>query len=151
MNTVNVKLSDAQLKKLEAAVKNKTGTTIRMSLKMLNGNYLSHELLLTTRQKTKLKNAFNNNISTYLKLSKAQISKLIQFGEFLGPFLRKLASLLMKVAILLAKNVLAVLGITAPASAIDTGIQKKIHGSRTPTLIISNEEMNDNCSTSWRF
>ena len=106
---------------------------------------------MTTRQKTKLKNAFNNNISTYLKLSKAQISKLIQFGEFLGPFLRKLASLLMKVAILLAKNVLAVLGITAPASAIDTGIQKKIHGSRTPTLIISNEEMNDNCSTSWRF
>ena len=48
----------------------------------------------------------------------------------------------MKVAILLAKNVLAPLGITAVASAIDAGIQKKIHGSGTATLIISNEEMN---------
>ena len=46
-----------------------------MSLKMLDGNYLSHELLLTTRQKTKIRNAFNNNMSTDLPLSKAQISK----------------------------------------------------------------------------
>ena len=75
---VNVKLSDAQLKKLKTAVKNKTGTTLRMSLKMFNGNDLPHELLLTTRQKTKLRNAFNNNMSTDLKLSKAQISKIIQ-------------------------------------------------------------------------
>ena len=49
----------------------------------------------------------------------------------------------MNVAITLAKNVLAPLGITAAASAIDAGIQKKIHGSGTTTLIISNEEMND--------
>ena len=49
----------------------------------------------------------------------------------------------MKVAILLAKNVLAPLGITAAASAIDAGIQKKIHGSGTTALIISNEETND--------
>ena len=49
----------------------------------------------------------------------------------------------MKVAVLLAKNILAPLGITAAASAIDAGIQKKIHGSGTTTLIISNEEMND--------
>ena len=49
----------------------------------------------------------------------------------------------MKVAIPLAKNVLAPLGITAAASAIDAGIQKKIHGSGTTTLIISNEEMNE--------
>ena len=68
---VNVKLSDTQLKKLKTAVKNKTGTTLQMTLKMLNGNYLPHELLLTTRQKTKLRNAFNNNMSTDLKLSKA--------------------------------------------------------------------------------
>ena len=45
---VNVKLSDTQLKKLKNAAKNKTGTTLRISLKMLNGNDLSHELLLTT-------------------------------------------------------------------------------------------------------
>ena len=49
----------------------------------------------------------------------------------------------MKVAVPLAKNILAPLGITAAASAIDAGIQKKIHGSGTATLIISKEEMND--------
>ena len=110
---------------------------------MFNGNDLPHELLLTTRQKTKLRNAFNNNMSTDLKLSKAQISKIIQSGEFLGSLLSKLAGPLMKVAILLAKNVLAPLGVTVAASAIDVGIQKKIHGSGTTILIISNEEMND--------
>ena len=63
---VNVKLSDKKLKQLEIAVKNKTGTTLWMSLKMVDGNDLSHELLLTTTQKTKLRNAFNNNKSTDL-------------------------------------------------------------------------------------
>ena len=116
---------------------------MRMNLKMFDGNYLSHVLLLTTRQKTELRNAFSNIMSTDLKLSKAQISKIIQSGEFLRSLLSKLAGPLMKVAIPLAKNVLAPLGITAAASAIDAGIQKKIHGSGTTTLIISNEEMND--------
>ena len=139
---VNVKLSDTQLRKLKTAVKDKTGTTLGISLKMFDGNDLPHELLLTTRQKTKLRNAFNNNMSTDLKLSKAQISKIIQSGEFLGSLLSKLAGPLIK-AISLAKNVLAPLGITTAASAIDVGIQKKIHGSGTTTLIISNEEMND--------
>ena len=55
----------------------------------------------------------------------------------------KLAGPLMKIAISLAKNILAPLGITAAASAIDAGIQKKVHGSGTTTLIISNEEIND--------
>ena len=76
-NKVNVKLSQTQLKKLKTAVKNKTGTILRMSLKMLDRNDMPHELLLTSRQKTKLRNAFNNNISTDLKLFKAQISKII--------------------------------------------------------------------------
>ena len=75
---VNVKLSDAQLKKLKTAVKNKTGKTLRMGLKMLHGNDLPHELLLTARQKTMLRNAFNNNTLTDLTLFKAQISKIIQ-------------------------------------------------------------------------
>ena len=79
---VNVKLTDTQLKKLKSAVKNKTGITLRTSLKMLNGNDLPHELLLTTRQKTKLRNVFNNNMSADLKNSKAQISKIIQSGGF---------------------------------------------------------------------
>ena len=140
---MNAKLTDKQLKQLKTAVKDKTGTTLRMSLKMFDGNDVPHKLLLTTRQRTKLRNAFNNNMSTDLKLSKAQISKIIQSGGFLGSLLSKLAGPLMKVAIPLAKNVLAPLGITAAASAIDAGIQKKIHGSGTTSLIISNEEVND--------
>ena len=79
---INVKLSDTQLKKLKTAVKNKTGATLRINLKMFNGNNLPYELLLTTRQKIKLRNAFNNNMSTGLKLSKAQIWKIIQSGGF---------------------------------------------------------------------
>ena len=58
---------------------------------MFNENNLPHELLLTRRQKTKVRNAFNNNMSTDLKLSKAQISKIIQSGGFLGSLLSKLA------------------------------------------------------------
>ena len=103
----NVKLTDAQLEKLKAVVKNNTGTTLRMSLKMFNGNDLPHELLMTKRQKTKLRNAFNNNMQTNIKLSKAQISKIIQSGEFSGSLLSKLAGPLMKVAVSLAKNILA--------------------------------------------
>ena len=133
---VNVKLSDTQLKKLRNAVKNKTGTTLWINLKIFNGNDLPHELLLTTRRKAKLRNAFNHNISIDLKLSKAQISKIIQSGEFLGSLLSKLVGPLMKVAIPVTKNVLALLGITAATSAIDAGIQKKTNGSGTITLII---------------
>ena len=58
---VNVKLTDTQEKKLRTTVKNKTGITLSMSLKMLDGNDLPHELLLTRRQKGKLRNAFNGN------------------------------------------------------------------------------------------
>ena len=109
---VNEKLTDTQLKKRETAVKNKIGTTLRMSLKMFDGNNLPHELLLTTRQKTKLRNAFNNNMWTDIKLSKVQISKIIiiQSGRILGSLLSKLACPLMKVAASLEKNILAPLG-----------------------------------------
>ena len=64
-------------------------------------------------------------MSTDLTLSNAQISKIIQSGGFLGSLLSKLAGSLMKVAVPLAKNILAPLGITVAASAIDAGIQKK--------------------------
>ena len=140
---INVKLSDTKLKKLKTAIKDKTETTMRISLKMFNGNDLPHELSLTARQKTKLRNAFNNNKSTDLKLSRAHISKIIQSGGFLGSLLIKLAGPLMKVVIPLAKNVLAPLGVTAAALAIDARIQNKKKGSGTTTLIISNEEIND--------
>ena len=72
-------------------MKENTGTTLRISLKMFDGNDLPHELLLTTRQKTKLRNAFNNNMSVNIKFSKAQINKIIQSGRFLGSLLSKLA------------------------------------------------------------
>ena len=103
-----------------------------MSLKKFDRNNLPHELLLTTRQRIKLRNVFNNNMLAGTKLSKAQISKIIQSGEFLS-----------KIAVPLTKNILVPLGTTAAASAIDSGIQNKIHGSGVTTLIISNEAMND--------
>ena len=123
---VNVKLSDSQIKKLKDAVKDNAGTTLRINFKMFDKNDSPHELLLTTRQKTKLRNASNNKTSADLKLSKTQIVKMIQSGGFLGSLLSKLAGLLMKIAIAIpfAKNVLAPLGITAATSALDAGIQK---------------------------
>ena len=125
---VNVKLTDRQLKQLKTAVENKTAITLRMILKMFDGHDLPHKLSLTTRQK--LRNAFNNNISTDLKLSKAQISKKIQSGGFLGSLLSKLACPLTKVAVPLVKNILAPLKITAAASAIDAKIRKKTLGEQ---------------------
>ena len=100
---VNVRLSDWQLNKLKSAVKNQTRVTLRMNVRMFNGNNLTHELLLTTRQTTKLRNAFENNLLTDVKLSKAQISKIIQSGGVLGSLLTKIAGRLMKVTFPLAK------------------------------------------------
>ena len=150
---VNVRLSDSQIKKLKDAVSNNTGTILRISLKMFIGNNLPHELLLTTRQKTKIRNAFNNNRSTDLKLSKAQINRIIQSGGFLGKLLGSLLKtglpLIKNVIKPLAKSVLIPLGLTAAASAANAGIHKKILGSGTTTLVISNEEMNGykNCTS----
>ena len=79
---------------------------------------------------------------TDLKLSKAQIRKLIVPGGFLGKLLSKLAVPLMKVAMPLGKNVLAPLSLTAAMFAIDGSIQKRIHGSGVK-LIIEQEDMND--------
>ena len=98
-NKINVKLSDSQLNKLKSDVENKAGLTLRICMKMFEGNHVPHELPLTTRQKTKLRNAFENNISTVMKWSKTQTSKIIQSGRFLGSLLSKIAGILMKVAI----------------------------------------------------
>ena len=111
---------------------------------MLSANNLPHELLLTTRPTTKLRNAIENNMSTDIKLSKAQISKIIQSGGFLGKFLGPLLKTgLPLIKLPLAQSVLIPLGLIAAASVADAGIQKKIYGSGTTTLVISNEEMND--------
>ena len=139
---INCKLTNIQLNKLKKAVKSNEGTTLRLGIKNFNKDELSHELLLTTRQNTKLRNAINNNLATDIILSEAQIKKLIQSGGYLGKLLRKLAGPLMKVALPLAKNVLAPLGLTAAMSAIDRSIQKKTRGSGVK-LIIEKEDMND--------
>ena len=69
---------------------------------MFNGNNVPHELLLTIRQKTKIRNAFNNNTSTDIKFSKAQINKIIQSGRFLG----RLLGPLLKTGLPLIKKVI---------------------------------------------
>ena len=102
-NTINAKLSDSQLNKLKSAVKNKQGTTLRMNVRMFSANNLPHELLLTIRQTTKLINAIENNMSTDIKLSNTQISKIIQSGRILGSLLSNIAGPLMKVPVPLAK------------------------------------------------
>ena len=89
---------------MNTAFKNKTGVTLRMNMKIFNGNNLPHELLLTTRQKTDSRNAYKNNMSTDKKFSKAQISKVIQSGEFLGSLLRELADPLIKVDVPFGKK-----------------------------------------------
>ena len=127
---VNVKLTNLQLIKKKISIKN------------FNKDELPYELLLTTRQSTKLRNAINNNMTTDLKLSKAQIKKMIHSGGFLGKLLSKLAGPLMKVAMPLAKNVLAPLGLTAAMSAIDGSIQKKMRGEGVK-LVIEQEQIND--------
>ena len=139
---INCKLTNVKLRKLNKSVKSNEGVTLRLGIKKFNKDELPHALLLTTRQNTKLRNAINNNLATDIKLSKAQIKKVIQSGGFLGKLLSKLAGPLMKVALSLAKNVLAPLGLTAAMSAIDGSIQKKIHGSGVK-LIIEQEDMND--------
>ena len=123
-------------------VKSNEGATLRLGIRNFNKDEHPHELLLTTRQNTKLRNALNNNSATDIKLSKAQIKKIVQSGGFLGKLSSKLADPLMKVAMSLAKNVLAPLGLTAAISAIDGSVQKKIHGSGVK-LIIEQEDMND--------
>ena len=146
-NSLNVKLSNSQLNKLRSSIKNETDVVLRISSKMVsnsndNTNF-PHELLLTNRQVANIRKAFAKNTSIDIKLSKIQLSKMIQSGGFLGNFLGKLAGPLMKVAMPLAKNVLAPVGLSATMSAIDGSIKKKMLGSGTTTLIISNDEMDD--------
>ena len=93
---VNVK---SQLKKLNTDVKNNSGTTVRMSFKKFDRNDLPHELLLTIRQRKKIRNEFNNNRSTDMKISEDQVSKRIQSARFLGSLLSKLVGPLIKIVV----------------------------------------------------
>ena len=132
--------------------KNETDVVLRLSSNMIgnsddNTNF-PHELLLTNRQVANLRKAFANHTSANIKLSKTQLSKMIQSGDFLGrllgPLLRTGLPLTKSVIKPLAKSVLVPLVLTAATSAADAGIHKKIlrsgHNNNT-TLIISNDEM----------
>ena len=108
-----------------------------------------YELLLTNRQVANIRKAFANHSSIDIKLSKTQLSKMVQSGGFLGkllgPLLKSGIPLMKRVIKPLAKSVLIPLGLTTTASAADAGIHKKILGSchNNTTLIISNDEMDD--------
>ena len=103
-NSLNAKLSNSQLNKLKFAIKNETEVVLRLSLNMIGDNETNfpHELLLTNRQVANLHKAFANHLSTDIKLSKTQLSKMIQSGGFLG----RLLSPLLKTGFPLTKNVI---------------------------------------------
>ena len=138
-----------QLKKIKIGTKNNTRTTLGIIKKNLQAGELPRELFLTTRQKTKIGNAFANNKLMDIKFSKSQLSKIIQLGRFLGAFLGKLAIILIKIGVPLAKNVLATLATMASASANRGCHSKKMHRSgvvRTSkgmNLVSSNKNMSE--------
>ena len=151
-NKVNVKLLTFQLNKLKSLIKNENDVVIRVSPSMI-GDFndktnFPHELLLTNRQAFSIRKAFANNLSVDIKFSKAQLSKMIQSGGFLGkllgPLLKTELPLIKSVITALAESALIPLGLTAAASAADAGIHKKILGSgNNTTLITSNKDMDD--------
>ena len=101
----DLKLTNTELNKLRSAAKNKTGRVLRLNKKKIEDEELPHELFLTTTQPTKLRNAFANNMSTDIRRSQAQISKIIQsvgsFGSWLAKFGKKA---LTNIAISLARD-----------------------------------------------
>ena len=129
--SLNVKLSNSQLDKLKSAIKNETEVVLRLSSSMIGDNETNfpHKLLLTNRQVANLRKAFPNYLSTDIKLSKTQLSKMIQSGEFLGtllgPLLKTGLPLITNVIKPLAKSVFIPLGLTTAAAAPDAGIHKK--------------------------
>ena len=88
-NSLNVKLSNSQLNKFKSAIKNETDVVLRLSSNMIGDNEANfpHKLLLTNRQVSNLRKPFSNNSSTDIKLSKTQLSKMIQSRGFLGRLL----------------------------------------------------------------
>ena len=124
-NKIDLHLTKLQLKKIQDAVKNNNGTTMRLSNKKFNKNKLIHELYLTEQQLNKLRKKIENNESTDTKLSKVQINKIIKEGRNLGRLLINFLPKLIKPAISIGKNILALLGLSAAMSATDAVIQKK--------------------------
>ena len=132
-NGLNVKLSNSQLNKLTSAIKNESEVVLRLSLNMIGNSNdetnFPHKLLLSNRQVANLCKAFANHLSTDIKLSKTQLSKMIESGGFLGRLLGSLQKtglpLIKNVIKPLAKRVLIPLGLTAAALAAYAEIHKK--------------------------
>ena len=120
-HSLNVKLSNSQCNKFKSAIKNKTEVVLRLSSNIIDDNETNfpRQLLLTNRQVSNLGNSFANHLSADIKLSKTQLSKMIQSGGFLGsllgPLLKKGLPLIKNVIKSLAKSVLIILGLTAAA------------------------------------
>ena len=127
-NNLNVKLSNSQLSKSKSIIGNETEVVLRLLSNMVGDDETNfpHELLLTNRHVANLRKAFANYLSTDIKLSKTQIFKMIQSGEFLGrildPLLKTGLPLMKNVIKPLTKNVLISLELTAAVSAADAGI-----------------------------
>ena len=132
-NSLNVKLLNSQLSNLKSAIKNEAELVLRLSSNMV-GNFndemiFPHKLILTNIPVASLHKYFVNHLSTDIKLSKLQLSKMMQSGEFLGkifgPLLKTRLPLVKNVIKPLPKSVLIPLGLTAAATAADAGIHKK--------------------------
>ena len=129
-NSLNVTLSHSQLNKFKSAIKNETEVVLRLSSNVIGDNETNFpRKLLTNTQVSSLRNAFANDLSADIKLSKTQLSKMIQsggfFGKLLGPLLKAGLPLIKNVIKPLANSVLIPLGLTASATAADAGIHRK--------------------------
>ena len=122
-NSLNVKLSNSQVDKLKSAINNETNMVLRLSSNMFDNlddeTNFPHKLLLTNRQVANPRRAFASHTSTYIKLSKTQLSRMIQsggcLGRLVGPLLKTGLPLTKSSIQPLAKSVLIPLGLTAAA------------------------------------
>ena len=150
-NSLIGKLSISQLNKLKSATKNKTEVVLRLSSNIIGSSddeiNFPHKLLLTNTQVANLCKAFANYLSTDIKLSKTQLSKMLQSGRILGrllvPLLKTRLPLMKNLIKPLGKSVSIPLGLTAAASPADAAIHTKFFGIGNTTLIISNGKMED--------
>ena len=105
-NSLNIKLSNSQLNKLKSGTKNETEVVLRLSSNIIGDSNdetnFPHKLLLTDDKVSSLCKSFANHSSADIKLSKTQLSKMIQSGGFLG----KLLSPLLKTGLPLIKSVI---------------------------------------------
>ena len=148
-----VTLTNTQLNKVKIEVKNKSGTSLSMTKKNFKDQELLNELFLATRQSIKIRNTFTNNIWTDIKLSKSQISKIIQWGGFFGSWLNELGKKIeTNLSLCFARDKLPRLVNNITSNAASNAINKferKISGKEAVragkgfTLFSSNEDIDN--------